>query len=179
MHDTPVERVSSVRLIFVMIFATLTFYLLTGLFGKPLGELETFLPEAKAGLAVSINPSDNQTDTPWFTDYQAALLEARKSNRTIFIDFTGKTCTNCKKMERTVFPIKEIKDRMDQMVKVKLITDLRKEPYQSNKKFQKERFQSIEIPLYIILSPDEKILARTAYTPNIKEFIKFLEKGLQ
>jgi thiol:disulfide interchange protein DsbD len=177
-HDTPVEKVSSIRMIFALIFAALTFYLITGLMGKSLGELETFLPQAEETPTIRYNNTNDTENSPWLENYEQALTIAKKTNKPIFIDFTGLSCTNCKKMERTIFPLKSIQKRMNKMVKVKLITDVRKEPYISNKEFQRRMFNSIEIPLYVILSPDEKLIAKTEYTPRVNDFIQFLNKGI-
>jgi hypothetical protein len=68
---------------------------------------------------------------------------------------------------------------MNQMIKVRLITDILKEPYISNKNIQLEKFNSIELPMYVILTPDEKLIDKKPYTPNEKEFVEFLKKGLK
>ncbi len=43
-HDTPVERLGVMRMLMSTFFLGLAFYLLAGLFGAPLGELDAFLP---------------------------------------------------------------------------------------------------------------------------------------
>jgi len=80
-------------------------------------------------------------------------------------------------MERTVFTKPEIISLMNKMVKVKLITDIKSEPYLTNKKMQLEKFNSVGLPLYVIMSPDEKVIAMKEYTPDATEFAEFLKKG--
>jgi thiol:disulfide interchange protein DsbD len=47
-YDTPVERLGVVRMLCATLFLGMAFYLLTGLFGGKLGELDAFLPPAVA-----------------------------------------------------------------------------------------------------------------------------------
>ncbi|MFP4369046.1 MAG: protein-disulfide reductase DsbD family protein [Candidatus Kapaibacterium sp.] len=177
-HDTPVEKVSVVRIFFALVFAAFTFYLLSGYTGKQLGELEAFLPEPdQASLVVGGTMTNAADSSPWYDNYEEAVQAAKEENKNIFIDFTGKFCTNCKMMERTVFPLPEVASEMNEMVKVKLITDLRKEPYISNKQFQLEKFKTIAIPFYAILTPEGEVIDTKSYTKNASAFAEFLSKG--
>jgi len=63
------------------------------------------------------------------------------------------------------------------MVKVRLFTDRREEPSISNKNMQMQRFNSIELPLYVIQSPNEKVIATKAFTRNVDEFVSFLNQA--
>jgi thiol:disulfide interchange protein len=176
-HDSPVEGVGSVRLVFAMLFATLTFYLISGFTGKPMGFIESYLPAPEYQAAMMGGSPAQQQESKWFENMDEAIAEAKKTNKNIFIDFTGKHCPNCRLMERTVFPKPEISSNMNQMVKVKLITDLREEPYISNKKFQHENFGTVAIPYYVIVTPDMEVKGKISYT-SADEFRQFLEKGL-
>jgi len=46
-HDSDVQRIGLVRVLNAFLFATVTFYLLTGLFGSRIGEIESCLPPMK------------------------------------------------------------------------------------------------------------------------------------
>jgi len=177
-HDSPVDRVGSVRLVFAMLFATITFYLISGFTGKPMGFIESYLPASEYQAAIVGGSPSQQAESKWFENMDEAIAEAKKTNKNIFIDFTGKHCPNCRLMERTVFPKPEISDVMNQMVKVKLITDLREEPYTSNKKFQYENFGTVAIPFYVIVTPDMKVMDKISYS-SADDFKEFLEKGLK
>jgi thiol:disulfide interchange protein len=179
-HDAPVNNLSTARIIIALAFATFTFYLLSGLFGKPLGELETFVPQGDASTSLSMTSLNSSPEAEvWLTDYNQALAEAKKQNKSIFIDFTGKSCTNCKKMEKTIFPNQKVREAFAKMVKVKMVTDINKEPYISNQKFQQNKFQKIDLPFYAIMSSDDNVIATTSFTSSLDEFVKFLEKGIK
>ncbi len=193
-HDSPVASVGTPRAMIALIFASVTFYLISGLFGKKLGELDAFLPPAdyeriignvsgsEAAVLGSVTASksaSNQISSSelWITDYEAGLAEAKRTGKPVFIDFTGFTCTNCRWMEANVFPVPEVQALMRDMVKVQLFTDRKAEPYLSNKKRQLEQFGSIELPLYVLLKPDGSVISTKAFTRNKAEFVSFLQKA--
>jgi len=188
--DSEISTLSAARIVWAIIFGSITVYLIPGMFGKGLGELDAFLPpkgylNASAASVSSAGGGDmfgggtNAKKSVWYNNYEEALALAKKENKPIFIDFTGWTCTNCRWMESNVFPLPEVQEYFTGMINVKLYTDRRKEPELSNKNFQEERFNSIELPLYVILTPDEELIGTKAFTRDLKEFLDFLEKGKQ
>jgi len=188
-HDSQVETVGTMRILFAIFFISISFYLVSGLTGKKLGELDAFLPPPdyeqiiSAGVNYSGNiPTASIQTTPgqkdeWLQDYQTALKIAKDTGKPIFIDFSGFTCTNCRWMEINMFSKPEVKQLLSGMVKVRLFTDRKEEPYISNKEMQMKRFNSIELPLYVIQTADEKVIATSAFTRNVDEFISFLKKA--
>ena len=189
--DSPVSNVSAFRIVWAIFFATITIYLMTGLFGgKTLGTLEAFLPSPDYELIIG---GDNATvttiptkvggkktasaDEEWFSDYKTALAEAKRLNKPIFIDFTGVFCTNCRWMETNVFVKPAVKNLMDDLVLVRLYTDRKSDADNWNKEMMMSRFNSIELPLYAIVSPDDKILETQSFTKDQAEFIEFINKG--
>ncbi|MBI5326615.1 MAG: thioredoxin family protein [Ignavibacteriae bacterium] len=190
-HDSPVDSVKSLRILFALFFSAVTFYLMSGLFGKPLGELDAFLPPPDYQQIIGNNQNTNEskiysvvqkgdklTEDVWLSDYKFALAEAKRLNKPLFIDFTGFTCTNCRWMEINMFAKPGVRSLIDKFVKVRLFTDRRGEPYATNKRFQKERFNSIELPLYVIMTGDEKLIGTKAFTRDENEFVKFMKKAL-
>jgi thiol:disulfide interchange protein DsbD len=191
-HDSEVESVSSMRAIFAMFFAGIAFYLLIGLFGKPMGELDAFLPPAEyaelmaaangtssAGFAVSSGSLKASEGMLWLDDLDKAKEIALKENKYIFVDFTGFTCTNCRWMEQNSFKNPVVVESLSKMVLVRLYTDRLSEPYLSNKKYQQDKFGSIELPLYVILTPEGKAVATETFTRDLNEFITFVQKGVK
>ncbi len=177
-HDSDDNRIGLVRVLNAFIFATLTFYLLTGLFGSRLGEIESFLPPMKQTAATSSGGQTANGELLWITnDYQAALKQAKTENKRIFIDYTGYTCTNCRWMEANMFPLPAVKAELEKFVRVKLFTDGEGEPYEGFQRMQELRFGTVALPLYAIVSPNDEIIARfEGLTRNEGEFIAFLQK---
>ena len=199
-HDAPVPSIGAPRAVIALLFASVTFYLISGLFGKKLGELDAFLPPSNyeeminegqkdkglngtfrgitTGGASMLTNAPSNNDHLWISSYEAGLAEARRTGKAVFIDFTGFTCTNCRWMEANVFSKPEVQGLMRDMVKVQLYTDRKIEPYLSNKKRQLEQFGTIELPLYVLLKPDGSVLATKAFTRDRQEFVDFLKKAL-
>jgi len=174
-HDPPVETVGIGRLWLGMGFLTLALFLSTGLLGGRLpGILEALLPPAElSGQGIGGGATAELT---WLEDYDAALAQARAENRPIFVDITGYTCTNCRWMEANIFPLPEVRRLLQQFVRVQLHTDGKdKERHQ---KFQVERFGTVELPLYAIMSPDDREIVRGSFTRDPAQFARFLQQGL-
>jgi thiol:disulfide interchange protein DsbD len=170
-HDAPVDSVSPTRLTFAILFASITLYISTGFFSPSMGFLEAFLPAPEN---ISTVTGTAQTEQKWFDNIEEAKIEAKNSNKLLLLDFTGKHCPNCRLMERNIFALPEVSARLSELVKVKLITDLREEPYISNKKYQMENFNTVAIPFYVLMDADGKVINQIGYTPNKDEFLKFL-----
>ena len=182
-HEVPTPSLGAVRVLFAILFLAVSFYLLRGLFGFPLGELDAFLPPRDYGNpAPVVWMSGQQTqveEEEWLSSYPAALSKARDENRPIFIDFTGYTCTNCRWMETNIFVVPEVKKLFSQYVLVRLYTDGRKPEHRENARFEQARFQTIALPLYAIMSPQDEIITTfPGLSRNKEEFIGFLSSGL-
>ena len=178
-HDSENQRIGLVRVLNAFLFGTVAFYLLTGLFGSRLGEIESFLPPMKQVAATTSGGGQTANgELVWITnDYQAALKTAKAENKRIFIDYTGYTCTNCRWMEANLFPNKAVRDELEKFVRVKLFTDGEGEPYEGFQRMQEQRFGTVALPLYAIVTPDDAIVARfEGLTRNETEFVAFLQK---
>ena len=181
-HDTPVERLGVGRLMFSVLFFSIGFYLVTGLFGKPLGELDAFLPpySMSDGIAVAESASSpNNVHTEWLQNYDDALIAAKRDDKPIFIDFTGVTCTNCRWMEKNIFNRSPIAETFLEYVPVQLWTDLPKPESRAYQQMQAERFGTVALPFYALMTPDDKVIATfDGLTRNPDEFLWFLKEGL-
>jgi len=186
--DSEVKYIGAARAVWAIIFLSLTVYLISGLYGRPLGELDAFLPPKGYGQSANYQSSVNgggsgsgaiYDESEWYKDYVKALAVAKAENRMMFLDFTGWTCTNCRWMESNLFPDSEIAGLMKDMVKVKLYTDRRKEPELSYKKMQEDRFNSIDLPLYVIQDANENVIGTKVFTRSKEEYIEFLKLGVK
>jgi len=177
-HDSDETRIGLVRVMVAFLFGTLSFYLLTGLFGTRLGELESFLPPAKEVSTSVAGGNPMSGELTWITnDLQAATAQARAENKKLFIDFTGYTCTNCRWMEANMFPKPKVRAELEKFVRVRLYTDGEGEPYEGFQKMQEQRFGTVALPLYAILTPDDQVTATfEGLTRSEDEFVTFLQK---
>ena len=79
-----------------------------------------------------------------------------------------------------MFPRKEVQAELEKMIKVRLFTDRRHVPQDKiNQQMQEERYGSVELPLYVIVTPDEKLIAKTPFDDNQDAFLAFLKKSGQ
>jgi len=179
--DAPGEQLGVVRMLGGVGFLAVGFYLGAGLSGKPLGELDAFLPpySMESGVA-SFTSATRFSSEPerWLQRYDDALVEAKQRNRPIFIDFTGVTCTNCRWMEKNIFARADVAELMRDFVLVQLWTDKGDAESRANQEMQKARFGTVALPFYAILSPNGEVLATfDGLTRNPEEFKAFLRSA--
>jgi thiol:disulfide interchange protein len=162
-------------------YSWLGFYLLTGLFGAKLGELESFLPypTEPSLMTVTANNGAKNAEAEWLkNDYEGALVKARAENKSVFIDFTGYTCTNCRWMEGTMFPKPKVAVEMAKFIKVQLFTGGEGEIYEKQQQLQEEKFNTVALPLYAIVDANGNTKATfPGLTPDKEEFVRFLKSG--
>jgi thiol:disulfide interchange protein len=128
-NDSPVEKISVVRLILAIGIFSFVIYLIPGLVGAPLKMLAGYLPpkhtlgfnldaeKGKGGKAVCDEPKYSEFlflphGLSGYFDYQQALACARQQNKPVFIDFTGHGCTNCREMEAVVWSDPQVLQRL-------------------------------------------------------------------
>ncbi len=182
-HETPGQSVGVFRVFSAIFFLAVSFYLFRGLLGFPLGELDAFLPPRDyGGVQASVLDTGGRTgakDELWLDSYAKGLEVARRENRPVFIDFTGYTCTNCRWMESNLFPLGEVQSLLGRFVLVRLYTDGPQEVHERNLRFEKERFGTIALPFYAIMSPGDQVIATfPGLTRDSSAFIAFLNRGL-
>ncbi|MGI8641180.1 MAG: cytochrome c biogenesis protein CcdA [Pyrinomonadaceae bacterium] len=177
-HDSKPERIGAMRVVSAILSLAISFYLLTGLFGAKLGELESFLPPETETSRNFFNKSDAEKLKWLENDYDGALAQAKSENRLVFVDFTGYTCTNCRWMEANVFPKKEVEAEMSKFVLARLYTDGDGEIYEKQQQFQEKTYQTVALPFYAILDADGKTVSTfSGLTRNVAEFVDFLKKA--
>jgi len=179
-HDSPVKKLTAMRVAFAVAFLAVCGYLTTGVLGRKLGELESFMPPKNRESRFNIL-GDKDAELHWVTNsYDDALAKAKLENRRVFIDFTGYTCTNCRWMEANMFTRPQVKAEMEKFVLASLYTDGDGEVYERQQQFQQDTFQTVALPFYAILDADGKIIATfPGLTRNADEFVDFLQKAQQ
>jgi thiol:disulfide interchange protein len=117
-HDSPMAHISVGRLSLALVVMSFTIYMIPGLWGAPLKLISAFPPpmeysESPLGFGGSGNNSptailpDGAKLGPHqivvFEDYDKGLAYAKAVNKPILLDFTGRACVNCRKMENNVW----------------------------------------------------------------------------
>lgn len=181
-HDSPIERLGVPRMLMATVFLGVAFYLLTGLFGSPLGELDAWLPPAQAN-EIGQTRGGAAEQFKWHETYEEAVQKAKVENKPVFLNFTGVTCTNCRWMEKNMFPDPAVKNELNKFVLAELYTDREDTPAhqqldEKNGQLQAEKFGSVALPLYAIVDANGNKLAQFGgLTRDKQEFISFLQRG--
>ncbi len=182
-HDSKPERIGAIRLLSAILSLSISFYLLTGLFGTRLGTLESFLPPEIETSNSFFNKSGTSEKLDWKrfeNDLDGALSAAKAENKRVFVDFTGYTCTNCRWMEANVFPQREVENELNNFLLARLYTDDGSENNNRHQEFEQANFGTVALPFYAVLDGDGKTVATFAgLTRNTQEFVDFLRKAKQ
>jgi thioredoxin-related protein len=215
-NDSDVKHVSTPRLILAIITLSFTVYMIPGLWGAPLKSISAFLPPMSTqdfvlggnvqGTAVEHNSGKHKYSELFhaplgldvFFDYDEGLAYAQKVNKPVFIDFTGHACVNCRKMEASVWPDKDVLSRLaNDFVVIQLYVDDKTDlavneqtiSKYSGKKIetignkwsdlQASRFNANSQPFYVLLDTKGDLLVQPQganYDP--KSFTNYLDSGL-
>jgi thiol:disulfide interchange protein len=201
-HDSLIKKLHKARIIFAIIVAAFTIYLIPGLTNTKWANL-SLISGFPPPLCYSVyqNPVNCKNFEP-LKDYEQALQKAKIDNKPILIDFTGYACVNCRRMEENVWSREDIKDIMkNKFIIVSLYVDdkkklsaakqftyktkdgIDKEIITTGDKwatFETENFKNNAQPLYAIINADQILLNNpVGYTPDANEYKKWLECGLE
>jgi thiol:disulfide interchange protein len=213
-HDNQQSKISVGRLLLGITTLFFTIYLIPGLWGAPLNLISGFPPpmsysESPNGIGNSNQDDSTKTDLPEnahygphniivFKDYDKGLAYAKQVNKPVLIDFTGVTCTNCRRMEELVWSKPEILSILkEKIVLISLYVDdqkdLPKEMIYTSKITNKQittygkkwsdlaitKYQANVQPYYVLMNLNEDNLnTPVGYTPNITEYKTWLENGI-
>ena len=135
-------------------------------------------------------------DLDCFKNYEEGVTYAKENGMPILLDFTGYGCVNCRKTEEHIWVEDVVKRKLEQdFVLISLYVDDRKElketllsiPRQEKLRnvgnlwadFQIVNFEQNSQPLYVMMSPDEQVLAPPrGYEEGVQDYADFLECGL-
>ena len=214
-HDTETGFLSLPRLFFAMFVLGFTIYMIPGLWGAPLKPLSAWLPpqttqdfdlySAKTSSVADVETVGKKYAGLFhaphgldaFYDYEQGLAYAKSINKAILIDFTGWSCVNCRKMEASVWPDKEVLKKLkEDYVLISLYVDdktqlAENEKYTSSfsgkniktigqkwSDFQASTFGTNSQPYYVIAGHDGKpLVTPQAFNLDIKNYINFLNSG--
>lgn len=178
------------RKVFGALLLLFAVYLLPGLTQSKYANLK-LLSGFPPPLSYSVYGKDNihgkGLEPNVINDYKKALQLAKEQNKALLIDFTGWACVNCRKMEEQVWTRSAIQQLIkENYILVSLYVDDRKKLPdgrtigQQWAKFQSENFKQVTQPLYVLLSPDEKLLNHpVGYTPDENKYKEWLQCGIR
>lgn len=204
-HDYKGQKISAGRKVSGVIAFLFAVYLMPGLTNTPYANLRLlsgFPPPLSYSIYHKTNMHGQGVEPLVINDYDKAVQLSREQNKPILIDFTGWACVNCRKMEEQVWTQPEISSLINErFILVSLYVDDRKKlpagdrftykPADGKEKdiitegdrwatFQSENFSQVTQPLYVVLSPDEKLMTYpVGYTPDIKKYRDWLNCGLK
>lgn len=213
-HDSPLNHISVGRLLLGLLSLSFTIYLIPGLWGAPLNIISGFPPpmsysESPNGVGYKNESfSNNNSSLPehafygphkivTFHDYNYGLEYAKKVNKPVMIDFTGKTCVNCRRMEEKVWSQPQILSVLkNEVVLISLYVDDRTELPEdlvytnSNDKIidtYGKKWSDLSItkykaniqPYYVLMRHDESnLIPPIGYTPDVDEYEVWLRNGI-
>ena len=226
--DSDVKQLGVPRIFLSIVTFSFVIYLIPGMWGAPLKALSGFVPplttqDFDMERLIVENKITSTTHTSaipdgfenvkygdelhfptgfyGFFDLEEAKAYSKKVNKPIFVDFTGKTCANCRDMEYRVWTDPQVRRLLtEEYVMLALYADantikLPEEEWVTNSKgkvlkrlgdknrnYQMERYKVNAQPYYVLLDAEENILTKNGKgigrEQNIQKFIEFLEEGL-
>ena len=199
-HDVKGEKISSGRKIGAVLAFAFGLILIVGMAPK-----NTYLLKFLSGFPppthYSVFSDKNEAhglQANVVNDYEKALQLSKQENKPILIDFTGWACVNCRKMEENVWTDPAVMSFIqNNFILISLYVDDKallpvdkRFTYTTktgDKKeitsvgdlwatFQAENFNQSSQPLYVVMSPDQKLLSNpVGYTPNATEYLNWLQ----
>lgn len=225
--DDEVMHIGVVRLFLSIACFSFVLYMVPGMFGAPLNGISGFLPpmdtqdfniersiyestkNVNASNAVSFSslPADRKyadklhmpTGFEGFYDLEEAKEYARKVNKPIFIDFTGRNCANCREMEQYVWATPEARKLLNEnFVMCALYADMNsidlpedewiidnngrtiKTLGRRNLYYQTKTFNMNAQPYYVIIDAEGNVLTKNnfKYSRDVEAFVSFLNEGI-
>jgi thiol:disulfide interchange protein len=179
----PVLNRAPIQWIMVVLFASLAIVVSQGRDDRSLGSLIDAVLPPTSGLHQATGErvsADEIEKMIWLDSFSEALEQAEKSKQPIFLEFTGYTCVNCRWMEQNIFARREIHELLNnRYVRVRLFTD-GGDNARKNLNLQIDRFQTVALPFYAIISPDGRLLRKhSGITLQSADFKRFLNPQSQ
>jgi thiol:disulfide interchange protein len=196
-HDSEVGHVSIKRLLCALLSFSFALYLTPGIWGAPLKLISGF-PPPDFYKEWKTTDTECPHDLNCFHDYDEGMRYAREQGKPVMVDFTGWSCVNCRKMEDNVWSDSKVMNRLSaKYVLISLYVDDKEAlpaaqlavSTTTGKKIktvgnkwsdmQASVYKTNSQPYYVLLDNKGKILAKPrGYTPDVKQYLSFLDEGL-
>lgn len=169
-NDSPNQRMGPGRATLGVATLGVAAWLLAANNGVSLYDLDAYLPPRDYG-------TKQKVASAWIeNDLDKAKALAKSEGKPILIDFTGYACTNCRLMENNVLPHPDVKEALGDFVTVKLFTDGSDEKSRKHNAYQQEKFGTVAIPYYAVITPEGEIKGRPleGLERDPAKFVQFL-----
>jgi thiol:disulfide interchange protein len=211
-HDSELNFLTLPRLFFAMLVLAFTIYMIPGLWGAPLKIISAWLPpqstqdfdlfsnKSPANPETSGKKYNNLFHAPHgldaFYDYEQGMEYARRVNKPVLLDFTGWSCTNCRKMEANVWSDPEVLKRLkEDYVLISLYVDDKTELPENEKTINAQgkkiktigqkwsdletsRFNINSQPFYVVIGKEGQVLIPPqSFNLDIDNYVNFLDRG--
>ena len=171
-------------------------YMIPGLWGAPCTAVSAFAPPMNTQ---SFNLNTKVVEAR-FTDYEAGMAAAKAEGKPVLIDFTGFGCVNCRKMEAAVWTDPSVAQKLenDYILISLYVDDKTKLPQPVEVKdengeirtlrtvgdrwsyLQSYKFGANTQPFYVAVdSQGSPLNGAYSYDENVKDYLNFLDKGLE
>ena len=199
-HDGPKQKLAIPRIGVGLVSIAFTIYMILGVFNiTPLKLLSGFPPPEFYSVVSQEN--DCLLGIDCFKDFEEGRKYAKRTNKPILVDFTGRACVNCRKMEETVWSEADIYPLLkENYVLISLYIDDRKllpKEKQFDFKFDSGRVKTIKTigekwgtfqtlnfnaasqPYYVLLTADLEILNPPIQYTDRDSYKYWLVNGLK
>lgn len=224
--DEDVKQIGVLRLFLIILDFSFVVYMIPGMWGAPLKGISGYLPpedtqDFNIERLVVENTQNIQTATvaahgslpadrkyvdvlhlpvgfEGFYDLDEAKAWAKEHNKPIFIDFTGRNCANCRKMENAVWVDPEVKKILNEdFIICSLFADMNdislpenewipddhgrmiKTLGRRNLYYQTKTFNMNAQPYYVIIDSEGNVMTKHnfKYERDVNKFIHWLNEG--
>ncbi len=150
---------------------------------------EALVPEIRQIVAQEIDRlrSESTSAVQWrhvtsIAEIERLIAEAKQVGKPALLDFTGPSCVNCQKMEKTVFRERTVAAAWNSGIPIAINTDPDPRITDNLAEWQQRRFQTEARPLYVRIDPDGKETRWSqVFSPSdratLAMFIAFAENG--
>lgn len=222
-HDSDLPFIKVPRLLLAIATFAFAIYMFMGLFGAQLSLVSPLLPQKSQGwidlTRTSVSSVNSMTeprsekctpvkhtdefhtqyDLPAFYDLEEGFACAKETGKPIFLDFTGRFCSNCKKMEAAVWSDPGVQNMLrNDFILISLYTDVNKklpetEWYtseidgkvkktigQQNVDYEISLFNTNTVPLYVIMDSEGNVVNEPSGTDlNVARYTTWMKEGLK
>jgi len=111
------------------------------------------------------------SDLGWPSDYEKALIQAKKENKFVYVLITSDSCRWCRKFEQTTLLDMDIEDRLEEeYITLHLSRDQHKIPL---------KFKTSPVPRHYFLDQKGDILYDTLGYRDVELFNSFMDNAKQ